>query len=396
MILILNCGSSSLKFSFFSEKNEVACCGKVDNIGSKKSTLEITINEETRRQEVSTINHRQAFSIVSDTLDQNLNTIDQIEAVGHRIVHGGTLFKNPTEINNDVLLSITSCIPLAPLHNPASLNCIFAAQNRFPSIPHIAVFDTAFYSTLPSKAYLYAIPKNLYYEKGIRRFGFHGCSHEYIAKRCAELLRKDFDRFNCITCHLGNGVSLSAVENGKCVDTTMGYPPLEGVAMGTRSGDIDPGLIFALAREGMDLEDIEHMLQKKSGLLGLSGTTFDVRALEQAAFGGDDNAQNALDVFAYRIRKALGGFYAALGKVDAIIFTGGIGQNSTFMRHHILDGLESLGILIDSVRNRVHNEQESEISNVDGRVKIWIIPTKEELIILAKTREVLNRDIDYG
>ena len=396
MILILNCGSSSLKFSCFGEKNEVACCGQVDNIGSKKSTFEITINEETKHKKVSTINHNQAFSIVSDTLDQNLETINQIEAVGHRVVHGGTLFKEATKINNDVILSIKSCIPLAPLHNPASLDCILASQNRFPSTPHIAVFDTAFYSTLPPKAYLYAIPKNLYYEKGIRRFGFHGCSHEFIAKRCAEMLRKDFDRFNCITCHLGNGVSLSAIENGKCVDTTMGYTPLEGVAMGTRSGDIDPGVIFHLARDGIELEDIEHMLQKKSGLLGLSGTTFDVRALEQAAFGGDDNAQTALDVFAYRIRKALGGFYATLGQVDAIIFTGGIGQNSTFMRHHILDGLESLGILIDSVRNRVHNKQESEISHVDGRVKIWIIPTNEELMIVAKTREVLNRDIDNG
>ena len=396
MILILNCGSSSLKFSCFGEKNEVACSGQVDNIGSKQSTFEITINEETKHKKVSTINHNQAFSIVSDTLDQNLETINQIEAVGHRVVHGGTLFKEATKINNDVILSIKSCIPLAPLHNPASLDCILASQNRFPSTPHIAVFDTAFYSTLPPKAYLYAIPKNLYYEKGIRRFGFHGCSHEFIAKRCAEMLRKDFDRFNCITCHLGNGVSLSAIENGKCVDTTMGYTPLEGVAMGTRSGDIDPGVIFHLARDGIELEDIEHMLQKKSGLLGLSGTTFDVRALEQAAFGGDDNAQTALDVFAYRIRKALGGFYATLGQVDAIIFTGGIGQNSTFMRHHILDGLESLGILIDSVRNRVHNKQESEISHVDGRVKIWIIPTNEELMIVAKTREVLNQDIDNG
>jgi len=394
LIFILNCGSSSLKFSLIDENDKVNSSGQVENIGTDQPTLKITIDEQSENHNVSAINHEQAFDVVSDMLDRKGKNTDLIEAVGHRVVHGGELFKNPTKINKDVITGIRSCIPLAPLHNPASLSGIYAAQNLFQSIPHVAVFDTAFYSTMPPKAYLYAIPKELYNEKGIRRFGFHGSSHEYVAQRCADLLMVDFARFSCITCHLGNGVSLSAIENGQCIDTTMGFTPLEGLAMGTRSGDIDPGLIFHLVRDGMSIKEIENMLQKHSGLLGLSGTSFDVRTLERAAFDGDDDAQTALDVFAYRIRKALGGFYAALRHVDAIIFTGGIGQNSTFLRHHVVDGLENMGLFLDSVRNRTHNDQESEISHVDGQVKIWIIPTNEELMIAKKTRVLLNQDND--
>mgnify|MGYP001341036110 FL=1 len=394
MILILNCGSSSLKFGLIDENNEVNSSGQVENIGTDQPTLEIATGKQTESCKLSAINHKQAFDVVSDILNRKSENAEPIEAVGHRVVHGGELFKNPTKINDDVIAGIESCIPLAPLHNPASLSGIHAAQKRFPSIPHVAVFDTAFFSTMPPRAYLYAIPKELYTEKGIRRFGFHGSSHEYVARRCADLLRVDFARFSCITCHLGNGVSLSAVENGQCIDTTMGFTPLEGVAMGTRSGDIDPGLIFHLVREGMTVNEIENILQKQSGLLGLSGTSFDVRTLEQAGFEGDQDAQTALDVFAYRIRKALGGFFAALGHVDAVIFTGGIGQNSTFLRHHVVDGLESIGLLLDSVRNRTHNGQEAEISHIDGPVKIWIILTNEELMIAKKTRTVLNQDND--
>ncbi len=394
MILILNCGSSSLKFGLIDENNEVNSSGQVENIGTDQPTLEIATGKQTESCKLSAINHEQAFDVVSDILNRKSENAEPIEAVGHRVVHGGELFKNPTKINDDVIAGIESCIPLAPLHNPASLSGIHAAQKRFPSIPHVAVFDTAFFSTMPPRAYLYAIPKELYTEKGIRRFGFHGSSHEYVARRCADLLRVDFARFSCITCHLGNGVSLSAVENGQCIDTTMGFTPLEGVAMGTRSGDIDPGLIFHLVREGMTVNEIENILQKQSGLLGLSGTSFDVRTLEQAGFEGDQDAQTALDVFAYRIRKALGGFFAALGHVDAVIFTGGIGQNSTFLRHHVVDGLESIGLLLDSVRNRTHNGQEAEISHIDGPVKIWIILTNEELMIAKKTRTVLNQDND--
>ena len=394
MILILNCGSSSLKFGLIDENNEVNISGQVENIGTDQPTLEIAKGKQTESCKLSAINHEQAFDVVSDKLNRKSENAEPIEAVSHRVVHGGELFKNPMKINNDVIAGIESCIPLAPLHNPASLSGIHAAQKRFPSIPHVAVFDTAFFSTMPPRAYLYAIPKELYTEKGIRRFGFHGSSHEYVARRSADLLMVDFARFNCITCHLGNGVSLSAVENGQCIDTTMGFTPLEGVAMGTRSGDIDPGLIFHLVRDGMTVNEIENMLQKQSGLLGLSGTSFDLRALEQAGFEGDQNAQTALDVFAYRIRKALGGFFAALGHVDAVIFTGGIGQNSTFLRHHVVNGLESIGLLLDSVRNRTHNGQEAEISHVDGPVKIWIIPTNEELMIAKKTRAVLNQDND--
>lgn len=394
MILILNCGSSSLKFGLIDENNEVNSSGQVENIGTDQPTLEIATSKQTESCKLSAINHEQAFDVVSDILNRKSENAERIEAVGHRVVHGGELFKNPMKINNDVIAGIESCIPLAPLHNPASLSGIHAAQKRFPSIPHVAVFDTAFFSTMPPRAYLYAIPKELYTEKGIRRFGFHGSSHEYVARRSADLLMVDFARFSCITCHLGNGVSLSAVKNGQCIDTTMGFTPLEGVAMGTRSGDIDPGLIFHLVQDGMTVNEVENMLQKQSGLLGLSGTSFDVRALEQAGFEGDQNAQTALDVFAYRIRKALGGFFAALGHVDAVIFTGGIGQNSTFLRHHVVDGLESIGLLLDSVRNRTHNGQEAEISHVDGPVKIWIIPTNEELMIAKKTRAVLNQDND--
>ena len=394
MILVLNFGSSSLKFSLINENDVTKTSGQIENIGTERCRLNLKFGKQTENHKLSVSDHQHAFSLVSNILDDKSKNPEKIKCVSHRVVHGGELFSSPTIINDDVIKGIKSCVSLAPLHNPASLNGIISAQNRYPSIPHIAVFDTAFYSKMPPKAFLYAIPKKLYTEKKIRRFGFHGSSHEYVFKRSAELLMVDQARFSCITCHLGNGVSLSAIENGRCIDTTMGFTPLEGVPMGTRSGDIDPGLIFHLIRDGMSIEEIEIILQERSGLLGLSGTSFDVRELERLAFNGDGDAQTALDVFAYRIRKALGGLYTALQHVDAIIFTGGIGQNSTFLRHLIIDGLERMGILLDSVRNRTHNSQESEISHVDSQVKIWIIPTNEELLIARKTRQVLNQNND--
>ena len=394
MILVLNCGSSSLKFCLFDERETPRARGVVERLGQRESTLVCERNGEQMHRSLPAADHRRALSAVVDALSEGGLAADALEGVGHRVVHGGERVVEAVRITPDIEKHIEACVPLAPLHNPAALEGVRAARSLFVGVPQVGVFDTAFHQTLPARAFLYALPRALYAEQGIRRYGFHGTSHRYVAMRAGELLGVALESLSVITCHLGNGVSLAAVAGGRSVDTTMGLTPLEGIPMGTRSGDIDPALVFHLMRAGKTLDEVEHMLQHESGLVGLSGRSQDVRELETAATDGDEVAAEALEVFAYRVRKAIGSHCAVLGRVDALVFTGGIGQHSAFMRRRILEGLQHMGMQIDSARNRNHAGDEGEVSHVDSRVKILVVPTNEELVIAREVREVLAKAKD--
>jgi len=368
--------------------------GLVERIGQRESSLIYEHNGEHTVQPLLVADHGQALRAVVDALSYMELAANALEGVGHRVVHGGERVVEAVQITPDIEKQIEACAPLAPLHNPAALEGIRAARRLFGGVPQVGVFDTAFHQTLPARAFLYALPRVLYSEQGIRRYGFHGTSHRYVAMRAGELLGFEQEKLHVITCHLGNGVSLAAVAGGRCIDTTMGLTPLEGMPMGTRSGDIDPALVFHLVRSGKTLDEVEYMLQHESGLLGLSERSQDVRELEAAVVDGDEIAAEALEVFAYRVRKAIGSYCAVLGRVDALVFTGGIGQHSAFMRRRILEGLQHMGMQIDSARNRNHAGDEGEVSHVDSRVKILVVPTNEELVIAREVREVLAKAKD--
>ncbi len=391
MILVLNCGSSSLKYSLFDSGERVRARGQVDRIGQSASVVELEWGGDRQSHSAVIADHVEALSVVASMLQEKGQGVHLLEGIGHRVVHGGESFVEAALVTERVESAIAACAPLAPLHNPAALEGVRAARQLFDGVPQVAVFDTAFHQTMPPRAFLYAVPRALHAEQGIRRYGFHGTSHRYVAHRASQLLGVALDELNLITCHLGNGCSLAAIAAGCSIDTTMGLTPLEGVAMGTRSGDVDPALVFHLARGGMSLDAIEEMLLHESGLLGLSACSQDVREVEAAALGGDQAAREALEVFTYRVRKAVGAYCAVLGRVDALVCTGGIGENSAFVRLHILDGLEHMGICIDRVRNRTHVGKEGDISHVDSRVKILVVPTNEELVIAREVREVLAR-----
>jgi acetate kinase len=317
---------------------------------------------------------------------------DEVYAVGHRVVHGGEAFFESSLITEEVEKVIEEYSRLAPLHNPPNLAGIRAAKKFFPRAPHVAVFDTAFHQTMPEVAWLYAIPYELYEKYGIRRYGFHGTSHRFVSMRAAQILGIPHDRFNCITAHLGNGVSLAAIRNGKSVDTTMGLTPLEGTVMGTRSGTIDPSIITFLAEHaGMTLEQIDEMLNKKSGLLGISGISNDVRDLMAAADKGNERAMLALDIFAYSVRRFLGARMAVLDRVDAIVFTAGIGENSPPLREKICAGLDHLGVEFDAERNKGVIGKEGEISKPGSPVKVLVVPTNEELMIARDTAQIAGK-----
>jgi acetate kinase len=369
-VLVVNCGSSSIKYQLFEMPEEkVLAKGVLEKIGEKGAN--------------SIPDHQEGMlRILKDLTDKKkgaLKDIKEIKAVGHRVVHGGEYFKESTVIDKKVLKIIEDYADLAPLHNPPNLIGIKAASQALPDIPHIAAFDTAFHHTIPEYAYQYAIPYELYNKYRIRRYGFHGTSHRYVARRAAELGNKGKYDLNIITCHLGNGCSITAARHGKSVDTSMGLTPLEGLVMGTRSGDIDPAIIFYLAeRKGMKIEEINKLLNKKSGLLGFSGISNDVRDVQQAMQKGDKRAGLALDIFCYRIKKYIGSYMAALGHVDTIVFTGGIGENASDLRRDILEGLEELGIKLDKEKNKKAIKCEAIISSPESPIKVWVIPTNEE------------------
>jgi len=392
LILVINCGSSSLKFSLF-EEEELRLGGLIECIGEQAPKLVLSHGDEEEQRSVVAGDHGEAMQRVYEVLVEVYGGVGAVEAIGHRIVHGGERFFEAALVTAEVEQVIEECAALAPLHNMAHLSGIRAARTYFTDLPQVVVFDTAFHQTIPERAYLYALPYELYEEEGIRRYGFHGTSHKYVSQRAAELLQ--LEHFTGITCHLGNGSSLAAISQGRSVDTTMGLTPLEGVAMGTRSGDVDPAVVFHLVRRrGMAVDEVEQLLNQQSGLLGLSGRSKDMRSIEQAAIEGDKRAQLALEVFTYRVRKYIGAFLAVLGRIDAVVFTGGIGENSPATRRRILQHMEGLGLQLDSARNRTHAGVEGEISTFGSPVKILVVPTNEELVIARETREVIQASVE--
>ena len=391
-VLIINAGSSSLKYQLMDpETGAVSAKGLCERIYID-GRLTHNANGKKIVKDIPMPTHSEAIqavlAILVDPVDGVIKSTDEIDAVGHRVLHGGMEFFDSCIINNEVIAAIEKCIPLGPLHNPANLMGIRACQAVMPNTPQVAVFDTAFHMTMPPKAYRYAIPTEYYENDSIRRYGFHGTSHKYVTKRAIELMgRKDIKLVNC---HLGNGSSLSAVKDGKCQDTSMGLTPLAGVPMGTRSGDIDPAVVqFVMNKYGMSADECLNMLNKKSGVLALSGVSSDFRDIENGAEEGNENCALALDKFAYEVRKYIGSYAAALGGLDCLVFTAGVGENSASMRARICEGLEFLGVKIDPEKNNTRGK-EAIISADDSKVTVWVIPTNEELMIAQDTVALVN------
>ena len=391
-VLIINAGSSSLKYQLMDpETGTVSAKGLCERIYID-GRLTHNANGKKIVKDIPMPTHSEAIAavlaILVDPVDGVIKSTDEIDAVGHRVLHGGMEFFDSCIINDEVIAAIEKCIPLGPLHNPANLMGIRACQAVMPNTPQVAVFDTAFHMTMPPKAYRYAIPTEYYENDSIRRYGFHGTSHKYVTKRAIELMgRKDIKLVNC---HLGNGSSLSAVKDGKCQDTSMGLTPLAGVPMGTRSGDIDPAVVqFVMNKYGMSADECLNMLNKKSGVLALSGVSSDFRDIENGAEEGNENCALALDKFAYEVRKYIGSYAAALGGLDCLVFTAGVGENSASMRARICEGLEFLGVKIDPEKNNTRGK-EAIISADDSKVTVWVIPTNEELMIAQDTAALVN------
>ena len=391
-VLIINAGSSSLKYQLMNpETGEVSAKGLCERIYID-GRLNHNANGKKVVKDIPMPTHSEAIEAVLDILvdpvDGVIKSTDEIDAVGHRVLHGGMEFFDSCIINDDVIAAIEKCIPLGPLHNPANLMGIRACQAVMPKTPQVAVFDTAFHMTMPPVAYRYAIPTEYYENDSIRRYGFHGTSHKYVTKRAIELMgTKDIKLVNC---HLGNGSSMSAVKDGKCQDTSMGLTPLAGVPMGTRSGDLDAAVVqFIMNKYNMTADECLNMLNKKSGVLALSGVSSDFRDIEKEADAGNENCALALDKFAYEIRKYIGAYSAALGGLDCLVFTAGVGENSASMRARICQGLEYLGVTLDPEKNNTRGK-EAIISADDSKVTVWVIPTNEELMIAQDTAELVN------
>ena len=402
-VLVLNCGSSSIKVRLYQMPGgTVLARGLVERIGEPASALVWQHNGQSQRTELAIVDHRQGMDAIFSALLGHGGAIDeirQIGAVGHRVVHGGEQFTGSVLIDDQVIASIERVADLAPLHNPPNLTGIQAAMNALPGIPQVACFDTAFHATIPQVACIYALPYDLYEKFGIRRYGFHGTSHRYVARRAAQLLGRSKYEINCITAQLGNGCSITAVRNGRSVDTSMGLTPLEGLVMGTRSGDIDPAILFYLADHGYDIASLNTLCNSQSGLLGLSGESNDMRTLGKKAKAGDRRAQLAIDIFCYRIKKYIGMYSAVLGQVDAVVFTGGIGENAADVRAAACGGLEQLGIVIDAELNhQTVGRKEGVITAPDSKVTVLVIPSDEEAAIATDTYEIAkkSRDLQRG
>ena len=394
-ILVLNCGSSSIKYKLFDmDQKSVIAQGGVEKIGLPDSFLLVKLpNGEKRRIEKSMPEHTVGIQLILEVLtDKEIGCIadlKEINAVGHRVVHGGEKFNKSVVLTDEVLKAFEECSDLAPLHNPANLKGVNAVKELMPGLPQVGVFDTAFHQTMPAKAYMYAIPYELYEKYGVRRYGFHGTSHRYVSARALEFLGMKPEGTKVITCHVGNGGSIAAVVDGKCVDTSMGLTPLEGLVMGTRSGDIDGGAVTFLEKKlGLDADGMSNLLNKKSGVAGITGGSSDMRDVENAAKNGDPKAKLAQDMYFYRIKKYIGAYAAAMGGVDVIVFTAGVGENQISMRSAVCDGLEFLGVKFDESKNNVRGE-EAVISADDSKVKVVVIPTDEELMIATDTMNLL-------
>ncbi|MBS5665173.1 MAG: acetate kinase [Roseburia sp.] len=394
-ILVVNCGSSSLKYQLIdSATEEVSASGQCERIGLD-GIFSIKVNGKKIEKEVDIPDHSVGMKTVLDALVDPehavLKSLDEIEAIGHRVVHGGEKFSSSVLIDEEVIREIDECSALAPLHNPANILGIRACQKIMPEVPNVAVFDTAFHQTMPAKAYLYGIPKEYYEKYGIRRYGFHGTSHAFVSERLAELAGLDINNSKMIICHIGSGASISAVVNGKSVDTSMGMTPLEGLVMGTRSGDIDPAIVeFICNKEGKSVSEVLTMLNKKSGVLGISGLSNDYRDLLEGEENGNQDARNALDVLVYRIIKYIGAYHVAIGGADAIALTAGAGENNFVVRGRIVEGLSALGIKLNEAANTVRGE-ELLLSTPDSAIPVWVVPTNEELRIARETAAVVEK-----
>ena len=391
-ILVLNCGSSSIKYKLFDmDQNHVMAQGGIEKIGLPGSFLKLTApNGEKVILEEPIPEHTKGIEFIIHQLTKGqyacIDSLKDVDAVGHRVVHGGEKFNQSTLITQEVLDNIIACNDLAPLHNPANLLGINAVAAIAPEMPQVAVFDTAFHQTMPAKAYMYGIPYEYYEKYAVRRYGFHGTSHRYVSKRACDILGLDYNKTKVITAHIGNGGSIAAVKNGQCIDTTMGLTPLEGLLMGTRAGDIDAGAVtFLMEKENWTAQDASNVLNKKSGILGVSGVSSDMRELTQAANAGNERAKMAMEMYHYRIKKYIGAYAAAMGGVDVLVFTGGVGENQSIARYDVCADMEYMGIKFDAAINDTIHGDEAVISTPDSKVTVIVVPTDEEWMIASDT-----------
>ncbi len=392
---ILNCGSSSIKYQLIRMPEQIVLAkGLIEKIGLEGSAVKHKLEDGTEiKFEKNIPDHTTGISTIFEILTNDeigiLNDVEEIEAVGHRVVHGGEDFSGSVPINEEVIKAMEKNIDLAPLHNPPNLEGIYAINKLLPEVPQVGVFDTAFHQTMPEYAYLYGLPYRLYEKYKIRRYGFHGTSHKYVAQRACEILGIEFNNTKIITCHLGNGSSIAAVKNGKSIDTSMGLTPNEGLIMGTRTGDIDAGaLLFVAAKEDLSIDQMNKLINKESGVYGISGVSPDMRELENAAASGNERAQLALNMFHYRVRKYIGAYAATMGGVNVIVFAGGIGENGDETREAICSGFEYLGLKFDAAKNKGLRSKEAIISTDSSKVTVMVVPTDEELAIAIDTFEI--------
>ena len=396
-ILVINAGSSSLKYQLIDMETETllakGLCERIGIDGHLKHTP-LVDGKSVFDEDVAMPTHSEAIAAVIDKLTSPqygvVNSMKEIDAVGHRVVHGGEKFASSVRINDEVMKTLEECTPFAPLHNPANITGINACRAVMGDVPMVAVFDTAFHQTMPGKAFMYALPYQYYLSNGIRRYGFHGTSHRYVSARCAELMGRPIEELKIISCHMGNGSSTAAIDHGKCVDTSMGFTPLVGLPMGTRCGDLDAGVIqFLMHKYGYSIDEMLNILNKKSGVLGVSGVSSDFRDLDKAAAEGNERAQLALDMFHYWVAKVAGSYVAAMNGVDAIVFTAGVGENSKSTRAAIAEYFGYLGVKLDEEANSKRG-QDIMISTPDSKVKVFVIPTNEELVIARDTRDIVG------
>ena len=397
-ILELNCGSSSIKYALYNmDDSSVMTSGGAERVGLDGAFVKVKLPSGEKKQIMHDIpEHTEGvkfiFSLLTDPEIGVIKSLDEIDAVGHRMVHGGEKFAKSVVITPEVIEAFKACSDLAPLHNPANLKGVDAVSELMPGLPQVGVFDTAFHQTMPPKAYLYAVPYELYEKYGVRRYGFHGTSHRYVSARALEFLGMKAEGTKVVTAHIGNGGSLAAVVDGKCVDTSMGLTPLEGVMMGTRSGDIDAGAVtFIQKKLGLDADGVSNLLNKQSGIAGLTGLSSDMRDIENAAKSGNERAIIAEDSYFYRVKKYIGAYAAAMGGIDVLVFTAGVGENQTSMREAACEGLEFMGVKLDKEVNARTRGEEAVISTPDSRVKVVVIPTDEELMIASDTMELVSK-----
>ncbi len=395
-ILVLNCGSSSIKYALYNmDDKSVMTSGGAERVGLDEAFVKVKMPDGTKKKVMHDIpEHTEGvkfiFSLLTDPEIGVIKSLDEIDAVGHRMVHGGEKFNKSVVLTDEVLKTFEECIDLAPLHNPANLKGVQAVSELMPGLPQVGVFDTAFHQTMPAHSYLYAIPYDLYEQYGVRRYGFHGTSHRYVSQRVCDYLGVKMEDKKIITCHIGNGASIAAVQNGKCVDTSMGLTPLEGLMMGTRSGDIDGGAITFIEKKlGLDADGMSNLLNKKSGVLGITGISSDMREIEDAIEHGNERAKLALDMYNYRIKKYIGAYAAAMGGCDIIVFTAGVGENQCSTREAACTGLEYMGVKLDVEKNKTIRGEEAVISTPDSKVTVCVIPTDEELMIATDTMNLL-------